>query len=373
MKIGFDAKRAFQNNTGLGNYSRTLISSLATDFPGEEYLLFAPRQTNMYPTNLPVILPGKKIHKWLKSIWRSRWIVEDLDRYQLDIFHGLSHELPFGIHTTRVRSVVTMHDLIFERYPQQYNPIDVLTYRRKARYACKYADLVVAISQQTKDDLVTYYQVPEEKIRVVYQSCDPIFETLRPTGEIAAFRQRYQLPGQYFLYVGSLIERKNLLGIVTAMNELKGRLDVPLVVLGSGKKYKEKVKQYLSAHQLTDRVIFLNEHSRLENEELPLLYQGAAALLYPSLFEGFGIPILEALWSGTPVITSTGSCFSETAGDAALYVDPLQPSSIAQAMQQIINFPDLAADLRKKGILHAQRFTPSKCAAAMMQVYRELK
>ena len=373
MKIGFDAKRAFQNNTGLGNYSRTLISTLATDFPKEEYFLFAPKKTGMYITNLPVILPGKTVHRWLKSVWRSRWVTEDLKKQHIDIYHGLSHELPFGIHTTGVKSIVTMHDLIFERYPQQYNPIDVATYRRKARYACQVANLVVAISEQTKADLITYYQVPEEKIRVVYQSCDPIFETMLTLGEVAAFKHKYQLPDQYFLYVGSLIERKNLLGIVTAMKMLKGKVDLPLVVLGSGKKYKEKVKQYLNDNHLSDRVIFLNEQSRLENAELPLLYQGAAGLLYPSIFEGFGIPILEALWSGTPVITSTGSCFSETAGDAAIYVDPLQPSSIAQAMQQSVEFPDLAADLRKKGLIHAQRFTPSACATAMMQVYRELK
>ncbi|RFS26235.1 glycosyltransferase family 1 protein [Chitinophaga silvatica] len=373
MKIGFDAKRAFQNNTGLGNYSRTLISSLVTDFPGEEYFLFAPKQTKMFNTNLPVFLPEKKIHRWLKSIWRSRWVVDDLKREHINIYHGLSHELPFGIHNSGVKSIVTMHDLIFERYPRQYNPIDVLTYRRKAKYACRYADLVVAISEQTRQDLISFYQVPEEKIRVVYQSCDPIFETMLPLDEVAAFKQKYQLPDQYFLYVGSLIERKNLLGIVKAMKMLQGKVDIPLVVLGSGKKYKQKVQQYLKDNQLAEQVIFLNERVRLANAELPLLYQGAVGLLYPSLFEGFGIPILEALWSGTPVITSTGSCFGETAGDAALYVDPLLPDSIAQAMQQLITYPEVGSNLRKKGLIHAQRFAPSRCAADMMKVYQELK
>ena len=368
MKIGFDAKRAFQNNTGLGNYSRTLISSLVKDFPGEDWFLFAPKQTTMYDLRhmpaLKVVTPAKALHRWFKSAWRSRFIVKDLLRYHINIFHGLSHELPFGIHKSGVRAVVTMHDLIFERYPEQYNPIDVVTYRRKAKYACRYADRVVAISEQTKQDLVTYYHTPAEKIDVVYQSCDPAFAETHSAADIAAMVTKYQLPSQYFLYVGSLIERKNLLGIVTAMNTLKGTLDIPLVVLGSGSGYKKKVKSYLEANGLTSEVIFLNERARLRNEELPLVY--------PSIFEGFGIPILEALWSRTPVITSNGSCFAETAGNAALYVNPLDPATIADAMKEVAGNPQLVAEMREKGWQHAQQFTPEKCAAAMMEVYKKI-
>ncbi|MBS0031435.1 glycosyltransferase family 4 protein [Chitinophaga sp. 22321] len=376
MKIGFDAKRAFQNNTGLGNYSRTLISSLVKDFPEEEYYLFAPKQTTMYNLStqpeLHVVLPQQPLYRWFKSAWRSRFVVKDLLRYHIGLYHGLSHELPFGIHKSGIRSVVTMHDLIFERYPEQYNPVDVLTYRRKARYACLHADKVVAISEQTKQDLVTYYHTPAHKIEVVYQSCDPAFGIRYPDEDIAAMGAKYQLPSQYFLYVGSLIERKNLMGIVTAMNTLKGTLDLPLVVLGNGSGYKKKVQAYLETNGLTQQVVFLNDHVRLENSELPLLYQGAMALVYPSIFEGFGIPILEALWSRTPVITSHGSCFAETAGDAALYVDPMDPGAIANAMKQVVYNPSLVKQMQEKGWQHAQQFTPEKCAAAMMKVYQQL-
>ncbi|MBV8253420.1 MAG: glycosyltransferase family 4 protein [Chitinophaga sp.] len=377
MKIGFDAKRAFQNNTGLGNYSRSLIDSLVLGYPENDYYLFAPRETTMYKwqnhTDLHLVTPEKAIHRWFKSAWRSRFVVDELVNTGIDIYHGLSHEIPFGIHNSGVKSVVTMHDLIFERYPSQYNPIDVITYRRKARYACEYADRVVAISEQTKQDLITYYKTPADKIDVVYQSCDPSFAQIHSQEDIQALRTRYQLPAQYFLYVGSLIERKNLLNIVTAMHTLRGSDKLPLVVLGSGSAYKKKVQSWLAANNMTDQVIFLNERGRLANAELPLLYQGAAALVYPSLFEGFGIPILEALWSGTPVITSTGSCFGETAGPAAFYVDPLDTASIAGAMRQVLHQPALVEELRKKGWQHAQRFTAEKCAAAMMNVYYKLK
>lgn len=376
MKIGFDAKRAFQNNTGLGNYSRSLIDSLATGYPEHDYYLFAPKETGMYNwkrfPDMHLITPQARVHKWLKSVWRSRMVVPALQREGIDIYHGLSHEIPFGIHDSGIRSVVTMHDLIFERYPSQYNPIDVMTYRRKARYACKYADVVVAISEQTKQDLITYYNTPAAKIQVVYQSCDPAFARLHTPEAIEAFKTKYGLPAGYFLYVGSVIERKNLLGIVKAMRILGDRNRLPLAVLGNGGGYRNRVLEVLKQNGMEQEVIWLNDRARLDNSELPQLYQGAKALVYPSLFEGFGIPILEALWSGTPVITSSGSCFGETAGDAALYVDPLEPASIAEAMERILNDDALAADLRSKGFKHAQLFTADKCAAAMMNVYNSI-
>jgi glycosyltransferase involved in cell wall biosynthesis len=376
MNIAFDAKRAYQNNTGLGNYSRTLISSLATYFSGNNYYLYAPKLTDMYNTqlfkNMQSVLPEKRLHRWFRSAWRSKYVVGQLVAKGIGIYHGLSHEIPFGIHKSGVKSVVTMHDLIFERYPGQYNPIDVQTYRRKAKYACEYADKVIAISEQTKQDIIHYYKTPAEKIDVVYQSCDESFGVLHPAERIQEMKQQYNLPPAYFLYVGSIIERKNLLGIMQAILQLKGEVDIPLVVLGGGSSYKKKVKAFVAANGLTDRIIWLNENTRLADADVPLLYQGAEALLYPSLFEGFGIPILEALWSRTPVITSAGSCFRETGGDAALYINPLRPDTIANAMKTVINDKALATTMREKGWIHAQLFTREKCAAGVMKVYESL-
>jgi glycosyltransferase involved in cell wall biosynthesis len=290
----------------------------------------------------------------------------------VNVFHGLSAELPFGIHRSSVKTAVTMHDLIFERYPGQYNPVDVYTYRKKARYACEHADRVIAISEQTKQDLVEFYGTPESRISVCYQACDPSFEALLPREAIAAMLRQYHLPERYFLYVGSVIERKNLHRIAEALHMLEDRLQLPLVVLGDGRKYKEKVKAFLQQKGLERRVIWLNEVAAFAFKDLPALYQGATALLYPSLFEGFGIPILEALWSRTPVITSQGSCFLETAGDAALYVDPLNPGSIAEAMLQVAGNGTLVEGMKERGIMHAQRFTVPRCAAAVMNVYENL-
>jgi glycosyltransferase involved in cell wall biosynthesis len=376
MNIAFDAKRAYQNNTGLGNYSRTLISSLATYYPGHNYYLYAPKLTTMYQTeaypNMQSVLPEKRLHRWFRSAWRSKYVVGELAAKGIDIYHGLSHEIPFGIHESGVKSVVTMHDLIFERYPAQYNPIDVQTYRRKAKYACQHADKVIAISEQTRQDIIHYYKTPAEKIEVVYQSCDESFGAAHETARIQQMKEQYGLPSSYFLYVGSIIERKNLLGILQAMQQLKGEIDVPLVVLGGGTGYKDKVKTFAQKHGLSEHIIWLNEKGRIADADVPLLYQGAEALLYPSIFEGFGIPILEALWSRTPVITSAGSCFGETGGDAALYVNPLQPASIADAMRKVLNERSFAEEMRTKGWAHAQLFSRETCAAAVMKVYESL-
>lgn len=376
MNIAFDAKRAFQNNTGLGNYSRTLISSLATYYPMHSYYLYAPKLTDMYVTeawpNMHTVLPEKRLHRWFRSAWRSKYVVGELAKKNISIYHGLSHEIPFGIQKSGVKSVVTMHDLIFERYPGQYNPIDVQTYRRKAKYASLHADKIIAISEQTKEDLINYYNTPADKIAVVYQSCDEMFAVKHSAADIQELRTKYNLPPVYFLYVGSIIERKNLLSIMKAMLQLKGKVDIPLVVLGNGSGYKKKVKEFIAKHDLSDSVIWLNEQSKFAYNDLPVLYQGAKALVYPSVFEGFGIPILEALWSRTPVITSKGSCFLETAGDAAIYIDPLHHQTLAEGMQLIVEDAAYVEGMKERGWAHAQLFTREKCAAGIMKVYESL-
>jgi glycosyltransferase involved in cell wall biosynthesis len=186
----------------------------------------------------------------------------------------------------------------------------------------------------------------------------------------------YQLPDQFFLYVGSIIERKNLLNICKAVHLLKGKLNIPLVVIGNGDKYKNEIKRYISSYNIDNQIIFLSE--KFDNsdfksaKDFPAIYQQALAMIYPSTFEGFGIPVLEALWSNTPVITSNVSCMPETGGDAAFYVNPLNPEEISDAMLQMADNEQLRLNMVQKGWQHAQKFTQQNCAAAVMNVYRNL-
>jgi glycosyltransferase involved in cell wall biosynthesis len=383
MNIAFDAKRAYQNRTGLGHYSRTLVSSLAEYFPQHEYFLFAPKHTELYKPiakNIHTISPRQFPCNRFRGLWRSNWVKSDLLKHHIHLYHGLSHEIPVGIHKTGIRSVVTVHDLIFERYPHQYALPDILIHRHKIKYACKHADLVIAISKQTKADLIELYKVPAEKIRVCYQSCNPAFAQIVAEEEKQMLKKKYGLPERFFLYVGSIIERKNLLNICKAMSIIKNEINIPLVVIGEGKKYKELVKKYLAESGLQQHVIFLSENPAAKADRdfytaknFPAIYQSALCMIYPSICEGFGIPVLEALWSNTPVITSNLSCLPETGGDAAYYVDPFKPEEMAEGFRKIVSDPQMVASMKQKGILHAQKFTQQECAASVMKVYEEIK
>ncbi len=385
MNIGYDAKRAYHNGTGLGHYSRTLINSLAQFYPGHEYYLFNPKAGKFL---LPEV---KNIHQILPdfpsslfpSAWRSSWVKKDLKKLNIDLYHGLSHEIPAGIQKSKIKTVVTIHDLIHERYPGQYSTIDVKIYNKKFRYACEHADKIIAISNQTEQDIINFYKTPVEKITVCYQSCNPIF--LKEINEVEKERIKkfYDLPDKYFLYVGSIIERKNLLAICKALVLLKNdpdsyRENIPLVVIGGGGKYKKQVKEYIYMNGLEKLVIFLSEHKAANAEsfrtakDFPAIYQSAFAMIYPSTFEGFGIPVLEALFSKLPVITSNIASLPEAGGDAAYYIDPFKPGEIAIAMKKIFYDEQLRETMKQKGILHAQNFTQQKCAEAVMNVYKSL-
>jgi len=380
MKIGFDAKRAYHNSTGLGHYSRTLISSLAKDHPGNEYILFTPSVSDLFQAeqfpNVHAFTPAATAGKLFPKNWRNRGIIADLQKEKIQLYHGLSHQVPVGIKESGIASVVTIHDLIFERYPEQHGKVNVLLYRKKFKYACKNADLIIAISQQTKQDLVDLYHIPENKIRICYQSCDPVFSKKLTEEEKKFTRAKYDLPDHFFLSVGSITERKNLLTVCKAMKRRK--TDLPLVVIGTGRKYKKKLQEYLEKNELAKKIIFLSDHPEAgsagfrSSADFPAIYQSATALLYPSLFEGFGIPILEALESGLPVITSNVSCMPETGGDAALYIDPFDDKALAEKMKMVAEDTMLAASMKEKGYAHAKKFSPEKCTAAVMNVYKEL-
>lgn len=381
MNIGFDAKRAFHNGTGLGHYSRTLLHSLANYFPEHEYFLFNPKKRSAFEVKgeqFHEINPAGFLNQAFSSAWRSSWVKKDLKKYRIELYHGLSHEIPVGIGQTGIPSVVTIHDLIHERYPGQYTAIDVRIYSKKFRYACRQTDRIIAISEQTKKDIIDFYKIAPGKIDTCYQSCNPAFSVKISTDERELVRRKYRLPAKFFLYVGSLIERKNLLNCCKALMLLENDCDIPLVVIGNGGSYKRKVQRFIRDNQLGKKVIFLSEQDTASEEgykratDFPAIYQAATALIYPSFFEGFGIPVLEALWSRLPVITSNLSSLPEAGGDAACYVDPSDPGQIAGAMSKICKDHFLAESMKEKGWAHAQKFSTEICARNVMDVYKKI-
>ncbi|MBQ7495821.1 MAG: glycosyltransferase family 4 protein, partial [Bacteroidaceae bacterium] len=319
--IGFDGKRAAQNRTGLGNYSRFVVRGLSRFSTAERLLLYVPKPGKAMALEgvdkergvvlrSPDDYSGCWRHVWkrLRSLWRVWGVTDELAEDGVQIFHGLSNELPLNIRRAKgVKSVVTIHDLIFLRDPQYYKPIDRWIYRYKFRRACEQADRVIAVSECTKRDIIHFFGTPADKIEVVYQGCDDRFRQQVP-GEIKEkVRARYQLPARFVLYVGSIEERKNLLLLAEAMPLLKDR-DVQVVAVGRRTSYGKRIDTFIQRNGLDGRFRMM---SGVPFADLPALYQMAEVFVYPSRFEGFGIPLLEALCSGTPAIGCTGSCLEE--------------------------------------------------------------
>ena len=371
MIIGFDAKRLFFNGSGLGNYSRDTVTILSRHMPDDKLVLFSPRPGNRYgfvlPPNAETYCPTGLSARF-PSLWRSYAMARDIRRNRIDIYHGLSNELPADIRRSGARSVVTIHDLIFVRMPELYKPIDRLLYTRKYRRSCQNADRIIAISLQTRDDLVNVWGIDPAKIDVVYQGCSPIFYAAADAEHKAAVRTRYRLPERYILSVGTIEPRKNLMLTVKAM--AMGNLNIDLVACGRRTPYADQIEQYAREKGIAHRVHLLSE---VKFTDLPAIYQMSQVMVYASFYEGFGLPILEGLNSGIPVITSQGGVFPETGGDAALYVDPYNAEAMLDALQRTLGDTALRETMIRKGYQYAQHFREAQIAQNLLGVYQKLR
>ncbi len=370
MRIGFDAKRAFYNKSGLGSYSRNLIQGLAEKYPENEYVLYTPGLNfDLFEPNQDCIMvrgPERPSHRVFSFYWRSFYLSHQLPRDKIEIYHGLSHEIPYNFPVKQVKSIVTIHDLIFLRLPHLYNMIDRTMYERRFRYSCETSDRIVAVSRQTANDIVEFFSISPDKIDVVYQGCNPVFNTDVSLIEKEILRMKYLLPKSFILYVGTIEERKNLLTLIKALHY--GKIDLPLVVIGKPTKYLNKIIEFIERHSLIN-IIFCDI---VQNQDLPGIYQLADLFVYPSFFEGFGIPILEALYSRVPVITSRTSSLTEVGGDHTIYVDPNNAEEMAAAIKKVLIDRDLQEKMIAEGYKHARKFDADKVTYNIMQVYNKL-
>ena len=367
LKIGFDAKRIVRNGTGLGSYGRTLVNDLA-QYP-LRLNLYAPdkgrddlRTQIVERDNIAFVYPTSR---HFKSYWRSRGIVADLKRDGIQLFHGLSGELPFGIRKSGIKSVVTIHDLIFLRHPEFYNPIDVQIYKWKFRQTIKEADYIIAISECTKRDILEYggNLVSEDKITLIYQSCSPRFNT----------SQNYKTSnlnsklGRYVLSVGSIEPRKNTMLALKALHHLPD--DISLVLVGRHTAYTDKLIQYARANGLEHRLHILHG---VPDTDLPALYAGAECFVYPSVYEGFGIPIIEAISCGLPVVACTGSCLEEAGGPDSLYVASNDAIGMANAIRRSLKGADDREERIQRSMDYIRRFSGTDVAGQVVDVYKRV-
>jgi glycosyltransferase involved in cell wall biosynthesis len=372
MKIGFDAKRLFCNFTGLGNYSRTLVANLAKFYPNHGYHLYSPSLRKQAKTAPFFKAPYQAFapKAMFKSLWRSFSIPKQLQKDQIELYHGLSHELPIGIQKSKLKSIVTIHDLIFKVYPETYSFFDRQIYDWKFRYSCQKADRIIAISEHTKQDIVRYYKIDPKKIEVIYQACQGLYYTLNDASTVEALLQQYQLPERYILSVGTLQERKNIKLLIKAYQHLPKTQQLPIVIVGNGGSYKEEVQELIQKMNLEGLVFWITD---LESDQsLQALYQKATLLVYPSFYEGFGLPVVEALLSKTPVITANTSALKEAGGPHSLYVSPTDEKALANAIQQILDKPELTQAMCEKGYEYAhETFHPKKLSIQLMACYQQ--
>lgn len=365
MRIGFDAKRLFNNFTGLGNHSRTTIDILTAEFPDNEYWLYTPK-VRLNGITLPYL--GKKGCRLVKpegvmrgAAWRTYGLVADMKRDGIEVFHGLSNEMPVGLFHSGIASVVTIHDVAFRTFPDMYHWHDRKIYDMKWQYACNHADMVIAISECTKADVMRFYDVPERKVEVVYQPVSPIY--YQPLTKRAA--------RPYMLYVGSINSRKNLLGVVKAMELLPKDLQIPLVVAGGGGSYKQQVKEYIAEKGMEDLFVWPD---MVGNAALQRLYTDAELFVYPSFYEGFGLPVVEAQLCGCPVVTSNLSSLPEAGGPWAQKADPTSPEDICDKMVKLLTDTELRQKTIEGGRAYAmEKFDPKRLAHQLMGVYESIR
>lgn len=406
IRIGFDGKRAVSNMTGLGNYSRLVIEEVGKKFqhfqrlhpedqPVSSVSSTESREFGMYVspsaenpesktpllvyteklTNNPRLEPIRRLSNiefrfppaigFSGKLWRTFGITNNIVADQCDLYHGLSNELPLNIAGSKVKSIVTIHDIIYRRLPYCYHLPDRIIYDFKYGKSCKNADRIIAVSECTKRDIIEFYNIPEEKVDVIYQGCSDIFRSDVSKTDLQEIKQRLNLPSRFLIQVGTVERRKNLELSIRALTTLPD--DISLVVVGRDHHgYLRQMQKLSEELGVKRRIHFLH---KVDFRDLPMLYSLAELSLYPSFYEGFGIPILESMERMTPVIAATGSCLEEAGGEGALYIDPKNPREMSEAILSLLNEENKRREIAEKGKMHARRFDNDKMADAILKSY----
>ena len=371
MRIGFDAKRLFVNNTGLGNYSRTLVENLHRFHPEHDLYLYAPRLVRNDRTEV-FFESGYRLRSPMgpaKMGWRSFGMTHNLRKDGIELYHGLSHELPFNLEKSKIPSVVTIHDLLYKYFPMDFPLIDRWVYEKKFSAACSKADRIIAISEATRTDIMEHFGIRPQRIQVIYQTIHPIFRHTPAMETISNVREKYNLPAEFILYVGSIIRRKNLEVLIKALDLMPPKKRLPLIIVGNGKIYLDYIEQLIDDLKLHHNIIRIKNPSL---DEINIFYRLASISVYPSLMEGFGLPVLEYMACGTPVITTRRSSLVEAGGKVAYYIDGGDEEELAALMMQKIGTKESFGE-NIEVQRHLAQFYPERLTEQLDNLYKEVK
>ena len=371
-RIGINAQLLSGANSyrsaGVSGYIRQLLLHLPAAAPDLDLTAFTPAGSvadfsgiALEHSRLQTGRPAQRI------LWEQALLPLSVRRRSLDLLHGAVNVTPlFGLCPT----VVTIHDLSFMRYPQAFPAMQRTYLRSQVRRSARRARHVIAVSRATRDDIVALFGVPPQRIAVVYNGVDDVFKPAEPD-LVEAFRRERELPPRFVLHLGTLEPRKNLVRLVQAFAQARQRLpgsdDLKLVLAGGKGWDYDDIFAAVERERLQEQVIF---PGYIADADLPWLYRAATVFAYPSLLEGFGLPVLEAMACGTPVITSSVSSLPEVAGDAALLIDPASVDALAGTLVRVLSDAALASEMRAKGLLQAGRFSWQRTASQTADVYR---
>jgi glycosyltransferase involved in cell wall biosynthesis len=348
MRIGFDAKRFYQNTSGLGNYSRQLIADLHQFQPNLELKLFVPK--NIENTSESIVYPSK-----FSKLWRVYGMGKSMVQQKLDVFHGLSNELPLDV-PQNIKKIVTIHDVIFRQFPEYYPVLDRNIYHLKTKLALAKSDKVIATSKATASEIQKFYKVDSNKIEVVYQAVAASFY------ENAA---HFLNDEKYFIYTSSFTKRKNHLTLLQAFDLTKNQHQWNLKLVGLSGEMLEIVRNQIVQLNLQNRVEVIINAS---HEQMLMLMKNASAFVYPSFFEGFGIPLAEAAAVGLPMAVSRISVFTELANDSALYFHPNDERELAsQLLLLTLDETRIMQLQNRKSLLH--KIDSKQIVNQLMRIY----
>jgi glycosyltransferase involved in cell wall biosynthesis len=373
MRIGIDARSVLKQRTGVGAYTYNLIQNLSQLDKENRYVLFYSHHLNVR-SSIPKIenpnfesrffrIPNKLLNLCWGTIKlpKINWLVG-----KVDLYHSPNYNLNM---LSRGKSVMTIHDLNFLAYPQFTLPSGRWHYAFKIKSYARKVDAIIADSFSTKNEIIKYLKIPEEKIQVIHLGCSPAFRPLAEGERSEETKEKFKIKGDYVLYVGTLEPRKNLRGLIQAYTQCKAKKDF-LLVLAGGKGWKyEHIFRLVDKLQLQDRVIFTGY---VEEADLPGLYQCASLFVYPSFYEGFGLPPLEAMACGLPVIVSNTTSLPEVVRDAGIYVDPNDVEQIAFSIDTVLSDSELRRILIQRGLERAKLFSWEKTAKATLQLYEQV-
>lgn len=374
MRITVDISPWMHRHAGLGRYAGELLKAMRAVAPQNEYvgLYYAPREmaVDKELENLKTARVPLNAKPWRMSVLLAYYFGMSMDRWlpPTDLFHGTDHLLPPLKHS---RTVFTIHDLIFRFFPQYHLPLNRWYLNLMLPKFMRRADAIIAVSENTRRDVVRLMDIPAEKISVIYEAANPSFRPIESRAELQAVRATYKLPARFILFFSTIEPRKNLVTLFDAYAELLRRdADAPpLVVMGRKGWLYEETLQHIHALGLTQRVILTDW---VKSQDVPAVINLADLFVFPSLYEGFGLTPLEAMACGTPVIVSNGGALPETVGDAGLIFSLEEPDTLAQSMEKCLKDKNLRASLAEKGLERVRNFSWQNTAELVWKTLNEI-